>query len=219
MSKTQAQNEDPEGRSPSGPLSEAEAEPPQEAPQWRLRRNLALVGLMGAGKTAIGKRLSQASEAAFVDADLEIEAAARMTIPEIFALHGEPAFRDGERKVIARLAQAPGPYVLATGGGAFMDPNTRRLLKERCVTLWLKTDLETLLRRLAKKNDRPLLETGDRRATLAALIEKRHPLYAEAELTLDSSESTQEEALAEALALLERAGAVERREPVAGGAR
>lgn len=210
MSKTQAQNEDPEACPPS--------ELPAEAPQWRLRRSLALIGLMGAGKTAIGKKLSQVSGAPFLDADAEIEAAARMTIPEIFAVHGEPVFRDGERRVIARLAEAPGPFVLATGGGAFMDPNTRKLLKERCVTLWLKTDLDVLVRRLAKKTDRPLLETGDRRATLAALMEKRHPVYAEASLTLDSREATQDEVLVEVLALLEAEGVAARRLSVAGGA-
>ncbi len=204
MSKTQAQNADSPPPPPSEPAE-------QRPPEWRLTRNIALVGLMGAGKTSIGKRLAQCSDANFLDADVEIEAAARMTIPEIFAIHGEPAFRDGERRVIARLAQAPGPFVLATGGGAFMDSSTRALLKERCAVLWLKADVESLARRLAKKTDRPLLETGDRRATLAALVEKRHPIYAEAHFTLDSGDSTQEEALAETIALLAREGLVEPR--------
>ncbi|WP_018631614.1 shikimate kinase [Neomegalonema perideroedes] len=209
MSKTQVQNEESEEAPPSEPLAEAS--------RWRLRRSLALVGLMGAGKTAIGKRLALAAEVPFLDADAEIEAAARMTIPEIFALHGEPAFRDGERRVIARLAETPAPFVLATGGGAFMDPNTRKLLKERCVVLWLKADVDVLVRRLAKKSDRPLLESGDRRATLAALIERRHPVYAEAHLTLDGGEATQEEALLHALALLAREGLAEKRDPAERG--
>ncbi|MDD2866957.1 shikimate kinase [Neomegalonema sp.] len=211
MSKTQVQNEESEDGPPSESFSEAS--------RWRLRRSLALVGLMGAGKTAIGKRLSQATEAPFLDADSEIEAAARMTIPEIFARHGEPAFRDGERRVIARLVETPAPFVLATGGGAFMNPDTRKLLKERCMVLWLKADVDVLVRRLAKKSDRPLLETGDRRATLAALVEKRHPVYAEAHLTLDGGEATQEEALAQTLALLSDEGVIERREPSGRGAR
>jgi shikimate kinase len=144
-----------------------------------------MVGLMGAGKSAIGKRLALALGLNFVDADKEIEAAAGCTIPEIFARFGEPAFRDGERRVIARLLDGP-VCVLATGGGAFMDGATRAKIKARGLSVWLRADLDTLVRRTARRSNRPLLHAGDPREILGGLMAKRYPIYAEADVTVDS---------------------------------
>lgn len=140
---------------------------------------------MGAGKTCIGRRLARKLGFAFVDADTEIEKAAGMTISEIFARHGEQAFRDGERRVIARLLSEP-PHVLATGGGAFMNEATRALIKERAISVWLRAELNLLVRRTARRNHRPLLREGDPREILKRLMEERHPVYAEADVTVDS---------------------------------
>ena len=152
-------------------------------------RTLVLVGLMGAGKTCIGKRLAQAFGLEFVDADEEIETAAGCTIEDIFARYGEPHFRDGERRVIARLLDRP-VHVLATGGGAFMDLRTREKVRERGISVWLRADIELLLRRVSRRNNRPLLKEGDRRATLERLIELRYSTYAEADITVDSMEAS-----------------------------
>jgi shikimate kinase len=146
---------------------------------------------MGAGKTKIGRRLAARLDLPFFDSDTEIEAAAGETIEEIFRLRGEAVFRDGERRVIARLLTQP-VHVLATGGGAFMDAATRDLIARRGVSVWLRADLEVLLSRVARRNNRPLLEQGDRRAVLADLIERRYPIYAEADLIIDSDEGSLE---------------------------
>jgi shikimate kinase len=158
----------------------------------RLNRTVALVGLMGAGKTSVGRRLAKELRLPFVDADTEIEQAAGQTIEEIFEHHGEAFFRDGERRVIARLLDGP-PHVLATGGGAFMDATTRGLLKERAIAIWIKADIDVLLARVARRNHRPLLKHGDKREILEKLMTERHPLYAEATLTIDSSDGPPEE--------------------------
>ncbi|MEM6679682.1 MAG: shikimate kinase [Pseudomonadota bacterium] len=163
---------------------------------WRLARSVVLVGLMGAGKTSVGHRLASRLQAPFVDSDAEIETAAGMSIPDIFRLHGEPAFRDGERKVIARLI-GEGPQVLATGGGAFMDPETRALIDSSAISVWLKADLDTLVARTAGRSHRPLLATGDPRAILADLIETRYPVYAEARLAVESRAGQAHEAMVE----------------------
>ena len=155
------------------------------SPPFRAPKTIALVGLMGVGKTSIGRRLAQRLDLPFVDADAEIEAAAGSSIEEIFQRHGEVAFRDGERRVMARLLDAP-PCVLATGGGAFMDPSTRTLLRSRAVTVWLRADLEVMLARVSRRGNRPLLKTGEPRAVLERLIAERYPVYAEADLTVDS---------------------------------
>lgn len=157
-------------------------EPPE------LDRSIVLVGLMGAGKTSIGRRLAQALDLSFVDADTEIEAAAGCSIPEIFELYGEREFREGERRVMARLLDGE-PRVVATGGGAFMHPETRAKIRERGISVWLRADLDTLLARTSRRDDRPLLRDGDPRARLQALIEERHPVYAEADITVDSGDS------------------------------
>lgn len=150
-----------------------------------LDRTVALVGLMGAGKTTVGRRLAAALGVAFVDADAEIATAAGLSVEQIFALHGECEFRRGERQVIARLLEQ-GPRVLATGGGAFIDTRTRALMKEKAISVWLKAPLEVLMKRVAKRNDRPLLKEEDPQAVMQRLMEQRHPIYAEADLVIES---------------------------------
>ncbi len=149
------------------------------------RRTIALVGLMGAGKTTIGRRLAHALELPFVDADAEIVTAAGRSVEAIFAEHGECEFRRGERKVIARLLAGP-VHVLATGGGAFIDPHTRVLMKERAISIWLKAPLDVLMKRVAKRDDRPLLKEEDPRAVMQRLMDERYPVYAEADLTIET---------------------------------
>lgn len=150
-------------------------------------KSIVLVGLMGAGKTLIGRRLGARLGLPFVDADAEIEAAAGCTIEEIFERHGEDAFRDGERRVIARLLGGP-VHVLATGGGAFMNEEIRRAIKENCISVWLRADLELLLERVSRRDNRPLLKSGDPREILSRLIDERHPVYAEADIIVDSQD-------------------------------
>ena len=150
-----------------------------------LDRPIVMVGMMGAGKSAIGRRLAHRLGVPFVDADAEIESAAGATIAEIFEKHGEAAFRDGERRVIARLLEGP-IGVLATGGGAFMDAETRARIKSRAVTVWLKADLDTLVDRVSRRGHRPLLKNGDPREILARLIALRDPVYAEADITVET---------------------------------
>jgi shikimate kinase len=151
-------------------------------------RSIVLVGMMGSGKSSIGRRLAARLAVPFVDADAEIEArAGGMTIPEIFDKHGEPYFRAGEARVIARLLDQ-GPQVLATGGGAFMNGDTRAAIRTKAVSVWLKAELDVLLRRIKRRSDRPLLKTDDPAVTLTALIAERYPVYAEADLTVMSRE-------------------------------
>ena len=147
-------------------------------------RAIVLVGMMGAGKSTVGRRLSARLRLPFVDADGEIEQAhAGMTIPEIFAAHGEPYFRDGEARVIARLLDG-GPAVLATGGGAFMREETRGRIRDKAVSIWLKADAVIIMRRVKRRADRPLLQTADPAATVGRLIEEREPVYQQADLTI-----------------------------------
>ncbi|MGE0723836.1 MAG: shikimate kinase [Alphaproteobacteria bacterium] len=157
---------------------------------------------MGAGKTSIGRRLAQRLGLEFVDADAEIEAAAGCTIEEIFARHGEAAFRDGERRVIARLLENP-VHVLATGGGAFMDPGTRERIRSRGISLWLRAELDVLLRRVARRGNRPLLKQGDPGDVLGRLIAARHPVYAEADLVVDSLDAPAETTVERCIAAIE----------------
>ena len=151
------------------------------------QRSVVLVGMMGAGKSSIGRRLAQHLGIPFVDADLEIEKAAGMSIPDIFADHGEPDFRAGEARVIARLLDG-GPQVLATGGGAFMHADTRAAIRANGISVWLKAEFEVLMRRIKRRQDRPLLKTDDPAATLQALITERYPVYELADLTIHSRE-------------------------------
>jgi shikimate kinase len=165
-------------------------------------RTIALVGLMGAGKSSVGKRLATLLSVPFKDADEEIVKAAGETIPEIFAHHGEAEFRRGERRVIARLLEEPA-HVLATGGGAFMDDETRVLLKERAITVWLRADLETLMKRVSRRDDRPLLKAGDPRAVMERLMGERYPIYAQADLVVDSDDGPHHRTVDAILAALE----------------
>jgi len=152
------------------------------------RRTIALVGLMGVGKSSVGRRLANALGLPFRDADSEVEAAAGRSIPDIFAEFGEPAFRDGERKVIQRLLDEP-PHVLATGGGAFIDPKTREMIKARAISVWLKTDLDVLARRLGRKDTRPLLIGKDPIEVLRSQAEARYPAYAQADITVETGDA------------------------------
>ena len=148
-------------------------------------RSVVLVGLMGCGKSAIGRRLAAKLALPFVDADEEIEKAAGKSIEDIFAEHGESYFRDGERKVLIRLLRS-GPQVLATGGGAFMNPETRGAIGEAGVSVWLRAELPLLVRRVGKRTNRPLLKSGDPEAVLKNLMETRYPVYALADVTVES---------------------------------
>ncbi len=151
-------------------------------------RSIVLVGMMGVGKSSIGRRLAARLNVPFVDADAEIEKAAGMNIADIFARHGEPYFRSGEARVIARLLEG-GPQVLATGGGATMNADTRAAIKAKGVSIWLNAEFDVLMRRINKrKNDRPLLQTADPAATLRELLAAREPVYAQADLTVQSRE-------------------------------
>jgi shikimate kinase len=147
--------------------------------------SIVLVGMMGSGKSSIGRRLATRLAIRFVDADSEIEEAAGMTIAEIFERHGEPYFRGGEARVIARLLDH-GPQVLATGGGAFMNKDTRALIRAKAVSVWLKAELDVLMKRIKRRGDRPLLKNDDPAATLTALIAQRYPIYGEADVTVSS---------------------------------
>jgi shikimate kinase len=149
-------------------------------------RTVALVGLMGAGKSAIGKRLAARLGLPFVDADDEIERAAGCTIVEFFERRGEAEFRAGERRVISRLLAGP-LHVLSTGGGAYIDPETRALMRERALTIWLRADLDVLFDRVKRRGHRPLLSGGDPREILGRLMAQRYPVYAEADLVVDST--------------------------------
>lgn len=164
-------------------------------------RSVVLVGMMGAGKSSIGRRLAAVLDIPFVDADTEIEKAAGMSIPDMFDSHGEAYFRAGEARVIARLLEG-GPQVLATGGGAFMNPQTRALVRARGVSLWLKADLDVLLKRVRRRGDRPLLRNGDPAETLERLIAERYPTYAEADVTVVSRDEPHETIIAEVIAVL-----------------
>ena len=152
------------------------------------RRTIALVGLMGVGKSSVGRRLANALGLPFRDADTEVETAAGRSISEIFADLGEPAFRDGERRVIARLLEGP-PHVMATGGSAFMSQETRTLIKARAVSVWLKADLDVLARRVGRKDSRPLLAGKDAIDVLRAQAEARYPAYAEADITVETGDA------------------------------
>lgn len=165
--------------SPAGPSADA-------SPPFALGRSVALVGLMGAGKSSVGRRLAKAIEAPFADADDEIVAAAGMSIPEIFASFGEPAFRDLERRVVSRMLDQA-PMVMALGGGAFIDPATRAKVKERACSVWFRAELAILAARVVRKRaSRPLLQEADPRATLERLMTERYPIYAEADHVIDT---------------------------------
>ncbi len=165
-------------------------------------RPVVLVGLMGAGKSTVGRRLAARLGLTFRDADNEIEAAAGMTIPDIFAIYGEQHFRDGERRVIDRLLR-DGAMVLATGGGAFMDETTRANVRETGVSVWLNADLDTLMRRVRKRSNRPLLQNPDPEGTMRKLMDLRYPVYATADVVVESREGTHEQVVEEIVCALD----------------
>jgi shikimate kinase len=158
------------------------------------RKTIALVGLMGVGKSSIGRRLAIALAMPFRDADIEIEVAAGRSIPEIFEQYGEDSFREGERRVIARLLDEP-PHVLATGGGAFIDERTRRLINEKAVSVWLKADISVLAKRLARRETRPLLTGRNPIEVLEDHVRTRYPRYEEAHITVETGETAHQVAV------------------------
>jgi shikimate kinase len=159
------------------------------------------VGLMGAGKTAIGRKVAAALGLPFVDSDQEIEVAARMSVPELFERYGEPEFRALEQRVIQRVLEG-GPQVLSTGGGAFMNAHTRSLIAAGAVSVWLRAELDVLFARVSKKQNRPLLKTADPRATLAGLMETRYPVYALSDVTVNTRDERKDVIVAEVLEAL-----------------
>ncbi|HKZ95818.1 MAG TPA: shikimate kinase [Hyphomicrobiaceae bacterium] len=167
------------------------------------RRSLVMVGLMGCGKSSVGRRLASRLDIPFVDADDEIEQAAGKSINDIFADHGEDHFRDGERRVIARLLDN-GPQVLATGGGAFVNPEIRANIKQNAVSVWLKADLPVLMRRVNKRDTRPLLKASDPETVMRELMAARYPVYAEADITVESRDVPHDTIVAEVLEALRK---------------
>ncbi|MBV8776489.1 MAG: shikimate kinase [Alphaproteobacteria bacterium] len=169
----------------------------------RPARSIVLVGLMGAGKSKIGRRIAARLGLPFFDSDEEIEAVAGESIEEIFTNRGEAVFRNGERRVIARLLAGP-VHVLATGGGAFMDPATRQVIAQRAVSVWLRAELDVLFARVSRRSNRPLLKTPDPRGVLAELIDRRYPVYAAADVTVDSGDGAPDATAGRAIAALAR---------------
>lgn len=167
------------------------------------RRAIVLVGMMGCGKSSVGRRLAQRLGLPFLDADTEIETAAGMTIPDIFAQRGEAEFRDGERRVIRRILTTSAPLVLATGGGAFMNAETRNAVAQYGLSLWLKAEPEVLMRRVRKRANRPLLQTADPEGTLRRLLAEREPLYGLADITVHSREEPHDLIVGDALAAID----------------
>ena len=187
----------PETASPAGASASQEA----EISAALGTRSVVLVGMMGAGKSTIGRRLAARLRLRFLDADIAIEAAAGMPIPDIFETHGEPHFRDGEARVIARLLDG-GPAVIATGGGAFMREETRSRIRLQAVSIWLKADADIIMRRVKRRVDRPLLQTADPAATVGRLIEERDPVYRHADLTIWSRDVPHEKIVDECIEAL-----------------
>lgn len=181
----------------------------------RIDCSIVFVGLMGAGKSAIGRRLASRLGLPFVDADEEIERAAGCSISDIFEIHGEAAFRDGERRVIARLLARP-PHVLATGGGAFMDPETRAAIRESGISVWLRAGLELLVSRVSRRNNRPLLAGGDPHEILQRLMAERHPIYAQADIVVESRDGPHEQTVETVLDALDAYAEAQRSDPGSG---
>lgn len=170
--------------------------------QTNLDKIIVLVGLMGAGKSCVGRRVAQRLGVPFVDADAEVEEAAGCSITDIFEKYGEKAFRDGERRVIARLLDGP-TSVIATGGGAFIDEQTRKMIRDKGVSVWLRADLDTLVARTSGRSHRPLLNAGDPKDVLSGLIDQRYPIYAKADVVVDTGEDSVNATCARVLAAIE----------------
>ncbi len=175
---------------------------PGPSEPWAATRSVVLVGLMGAGKTSVGRRLASRLDLAFVDADTEIEKAAGCPIEDIFEMHGEAAFRDGERRVLARLLDEP-VQVIATGGGAFIDADTRAAIAAKGTAVWLRASLATLLARTARRDDRPLLKDQDPEAVLRNLMDARYPIYAEAPIVVDADDGSVDATVARVVTALQ----------------
>jgi shikimate kinase len=168
------------------------------------QRAVVLVGMMGSGKSSVGRRLGLRLGLPFIDADEEIETAANMSISEIFAQRGESEFRDGERRVISRILTTRAPLVLATGGGAFMNAETRERIAQLGISIWLKAEPEVLMRRVRKRSNRPLLQTADPEATLRRMLAEREPFYALADVTLVSRDDPHDVVVEDAISALDR---------------
>lgn len=173
------------------------------------KRSLVLVGLMGCGKSSVGRRLAHRLSIPFADADDEIELAHRKSIKEIFADHGEAYFRQGEKRVISRMLRN-GPQVLATGGGAYMDPDTRSAIRAGGIAIWLKADLPLLMRRVLRRSNRPLLQADDPQSVMQALMDKRYPIYAEADLTIESRDVPHDAMVDQIIHALKASGLLDR---------
>ena len=186
---------EPAPAAPQNPSSDAEIAAALGA------RCIVLIGMMGAGKSTIGRRMAARLKLPFVDADTEIEAAAGMSIPDIFEAHGEPHFRDGEARVIARLLDS-GPAVVATGGGAFMREETRNRIRDKAVSIWLKADAEVIMRRVRRRSDRPLLHTADPEGTIDRLLGEREPVYRGADIMVLSRDVPHEKIVDECIEAL-----------------
>ena len=191
---------------PHGATHDLDARPEAAIVAALGQRSVVLVGMMGAGKSSIGRRVALRLGIPFVDADAEIEKAAQMTIPELFSQRGEAEFRAGEARVILRLLEG-GPQVLATGGGAFMNPDTRAAIASKGISIWLNAELDVLMKRIKRRQDRPLLKTDDPAATLRQLMDVRYPVYAMADLTVQSRDVPHDKIVDEIVrALAERTG-------------
>jgi shikimate kinase len=190
-----------QGQRPAAPETREAAMADQAIVAALGARSVVLVGMMGAGKSSIGRRLAERLGIAFADADAEIETAHRMSIPDIFATYGEAYFRAGETRVIARLLDG-GPQVLATGGGAFMNADTRAAIAAKGISVWLNAEFDVLMRRIKRRHNRPLLTSDDAGDTLRRLIAERYPVYAEAEITIQSREVPHEKIVDEMISAL-----------------
>lgn len=171
--------------------------------QQPIDKSIVLIGMMGAGKSSIGRRVATRLSLPFIDADAEIEAAAGCSITEIFERYGEEEFRAGERRIVARLLAGPA-HVLAAGGGAFMNEQTRKIIAIRGISIWLRADLEVLLQRVSRRTDRPMLQVADQRTSLIELMERRNPLYARADLTVESTDGPLEQTADRVIEVLEQ---------------
>jgi len=181
--------------------SELQRRPERSGEAVMPARTIVLVGLMGAGKSCVGRKLAARIGRPFIDADAEIEAAAGCTIAEIFERMGETAFREGERRVMARLLDGP-VAVLAAGGGAFVDPDTRRMIAGKAISVWLRAEIDVLIKRTAGRDHRPLLNGDDPRGVLLDLIARRYPIYAEADVIVDTADQPAEQTVERVLAAL-----------------
>ena len=169
---------------------------------YKLPKHVVLVGIMGAGKTSVGKLLASRLGLPFIDSDHEVEQASGCKIADFFDIYGEASFRDGESKVIQRLLELPSPHVISTGGGAYLHPETRHAINECAISIWIRAQLETLLKRVARRNDRPLLNKGNQREILAKIMQDRYSTYQEANIIVDSETDSAKTTVGQAIVSL-----------------